>query len=195
MFLGLCSQWLRPLDVVPRAEEPPSLHGSAHLREQLPEIAERMAFVDTLTYLPDDILAKVDRATMASSLEGRVPFLDPEVVRFAWRLPLDWKIRSGTSKWILRRVLARYVPESLTNRPKQGFAVPLDEWLRGPLRGLVEDALSSSSSTLEGLEVAPVRRAWREHVSEIRNNQYLLWSFLMFALWRANLTAEGPVRV
>ena len=144
-----------------------------------------MQLLDTVTYLPDDILAKVDRASMAVGLEARVPLLDHRVVEFAWRLPPAMKVRGGQGKWLLRRVLRRYVPEQLTDRPKTGFAVPLDRWMRGTLREWTEGLLAEDRLRQGGyLEPAPIRKAWAEHLSGRRNHQNRLWAILMFESWR-----------
>lgn len=140
--------------------------------------------VDTLTYLPDDILVKVDRAAMAASLETRVPFLDERVIKFAWGLPLWMKIRHGCNKWILRRLLNRYVPAELFERPKQGFGVPIEHWLRGPLRDWVEDLLSPQALAADGLlDMRSIRSMWMKHLSG-RNLQYALWPVLMYQAWK-----------
>ena len=144
---------------------------------------ERMMAQDMLGYLPNDILAKVDRAAMAVSLETRVPLLDPELVEFAWRLPLDLKIRNGKSKWLLRQVLYRHVPADLIDRPKMGFGVPIDSWLRGPLRDWAEALLDERRLRDEGyFEPRAIRLAWDAHLKG-QNNQHKLWTLLMFESW------------
>ena len=148
---------------------------------------ERMMFLDAVTYLSDDILVKVDRAAMASSLETRVPLLDHRVVEFAWRLPLAMKIRRGRGKWLPRRVLAEYVPDELIERPKMGFGIPLAAWLRGPLREWAESLLAEERLEREGFfHPAPIRKKWREHLSERHDRAAQLWSVLMFQAWLEN---------
>ena len=147
--------------------------------------ASAMMLADALAYLPGDILTKVDRAAMAASLETRVPFLDNDVVALAWRLPPHMKLRDGISKWVLREVLARYVPPALTDRAKAGFAVPMDSWLRGALRNWAGDMLSAQRLRRAGmLDHALVARLWNEHQSLRRNHQHVLWAILMFEAWR-----------
>lgn len=145
---------------------------------------EQMQLFDTATYLPDDILQKVDRASMAVSLEVRPPLLDHRVVAFASRLPRRMRIRGGETKWLLRRVLDRYVPRELVSRPKMGFAIPLASWLRGPLRPWAEDLLDPSRLGGGLLDVAGVRKLWAEHVGGRRNWAYALWAILMYEAWR-----------
>ena len=139
-----------------------------------------MMAVDTLSYLPDDILVKVDRAAMAASLEARVPFLDPRVIDFAWHLPLSQKVRHGQGKWLLRQLLYRHVPRELVERPKQGFGVPIEHWLRGPLRDWAEDLLSPASLAADGCLTLPQFVQCGSAISG-RNVQYALWNVLMYS--------------
>jgi asparagine synthase (glutamine-hydrolysing) len=181
MYLRLTSHWRDPSSLVLGSNEPRS--DPDRLVDSM-SATEWMMYRDLVTYLPDDILAKVDRASMGVSLEARLPLLDHRVVEFAWRLPLSTKLRDGRTKWILREVLQRYVPRSLVDRPKMGFGVPIHSWLRGPLRPWAEELLSEERLRHEGfLEPAAVRRVWDEHLSGKANRQYLLWDVLMFEAW------------
>jgi asparagine synthase (glutamine-hydrolysing) len=190
LYWRLNSYWDRPEQVVIDGREPPAFHMAKENTQLLPEFAQRMMYLDFNTYLPDDILVKLDRASMATSLEGRVPFLDDHrVIEFAWRLPLRAKIRSGKGKWILRQVLHRYVPESLVERPKMGFGVPIDSWLRGPLRDWAEALLDENRLRREGrLNPVLIRKRWTEHLQKQKNWQYLLWLVLIYEDWLSHTT-------
>lgn len=183
------SLWQTPEQLVPGVREPAGATADGSIRREIPDLLDRMQFYDTEGYLPDDILAKVDRASMAVSLEVRVPLLDHRVVEFAWELPAAMRIRRGRSKWLLRQVLAKYVPPALTERPKAGFEVPLGKWLRGELRHWAEPLLAEDRLRGGGyFAPAPVRSAW----SALRNDtgqQHTrlpgqVWSVLMFEAWR-----------
>jgi asparagine synthase (glutamine-hydrolysing) len=148
------------------------------------DLASAMMAADAAGYLPDDILAKMDRAAMRVSLESRMPLVDRRIVEFAHALPVDMKIRNNRGKWILRSVLRRYVPESLTERPKMGFSLPIGVWLRGPLREWAESLVDAGRLEREGfLNAGLVRKKWDEHVSGIRDWQHHLWDVLMFQAW------------
>jgi asparagine synthase (glutamine-hydrolysing) len=198
LYHYMMSFWKNPVDVVPGARElplpatndgqGPDLRGAA---------SSIMMFLDTIAYLPDDILVKLDRASMSVSLEARVPLLDHRVIEFAWRLPVSLKLRHGEGKWILRRVLDKYVPKHLVNRPKRGFHMPVADWLRGPLREWADALLDESKLRQDGmLDPQPVLRKWREHLTGVSRWDYHLWTVLMLQAWKdSTLTARRAVTV
>lgn len=178
-----------PVGWVKGGFEPAYVLTEAHQQLRGLDEIERMMALDGVSYLPDDILAKVDRASMAVSLESRVPFLDHELIEFAWSLPRALKLRDGVTKWPLRELLYRHVPRALIERPKMGFGVPVSEWLRGPLADWADSLLARERLEREGYwDVARVRKAWEEHRSGTRNWSAKLWSVLMFQSW---LEAQG----
>jgi asparagine synthase (glutamine-hydrolysing) len=185
LYRRLVSQWQVPDEVVRGAPDLPHPADDPDLARAIPDPVQRLQYLDFATYLPDDILAKVDRASMAVGLEARVPLLDHRVVEFALRLPDALKRRDGRGKYLLRQVLYRHVPPNLVDRPKTGFAIPIGAWLRGPLRDWAEELLDPRQLRADGLlDAATVRAAWAEHLSGSRNLQYQLWGVLMFQGWR-----------
>jgi asparagine synthase (glutamine-hydrolysing) len=184
LYRQLVGQWPSPEALVPGATEPVDPIWSGALAEEVPDFVERMQLIDMLTYLPDDILTKVDRASMAVSLEARVPLIDHRVVEHCFHLRSHMRIRNGETKWLLRRVLDRYVPRALVDRPKMGFGVPVHAWLRGPLRDWAEALLAPARLAEEGFDPAPIRERWQQHVSGSANWQYQLWCVLMYQSWR-----------
>ena len=166
------------------SSEPRMLLNDTSLWPELRDPVHRMMFLDAVTYLTDDILVKVDRAAMGVSLETRVPILDHRVVEFCWSLPLSMKIRDGKGKWVLREVLYRYVPKEIMDRPKMGFGVPVDSWIRGPLRDWAEGLLDKRRLKEEGyFNPALVHEKWAEHLSGRRDRSYYIWDILMFQAW------------
>lgn len=182
VYNRLVSHWQNPAALVPGGREPLTLHTDSSRWPRTAGIVEHMAAIDAVTYLPDDVLQKVDRATMSVSLEGRIPLLDRDIVEFAAGLPTDYKQRDGVGKWPLRQVLQRYVPAELVERPKSGFGVPIESWIRGPLRDWAADHLFGSASE-DFFDVDPIRRAWDDHQSGRRNTAYELWDVIMFSVW------------
>lgn len=189
LYLSLVSEWQDPAQVVRGANggavvEPPSLLADPLPVAGMADSSLRMMYRDSTTYLPDDILCKVDRAAMAVSLETRVPFLDHRVAELAWRLPLDMKIRNGQGKFALRQVLYQYVPRELIDRPKAGFGIPVGAWLRGALRPWAESLLDENRLQTEGFfHVVPIRKQWAEHLDGRRDHTASLWAVLMFQAW------------
>jgi asparagine synthase (glutamine-hydrolysing) len=189
LYRRLTAVWSNPAAMVLGASEADVTNWGAAASPLVAGLAglsapERMMLADTLGYLPDDVLTKVDRASMAVSLEARVPLLDHRVVEAAWRLPLDLRIRGGVGKWVLRQVLARHLPDHLFDRPKRGFAQPVGRWLRGPLRPWAEDLLAPAALAGVGLLApAPVQRLWREHLSGRHDHHAQLWAVLSLQSW------------
>ena len=184
MYRVLISHWNQPEKVVIGSKEMTDYYMKGTAWEKLESVFHKMMYFDVTNYLPDNNLTKMDRASMGVSLEARVPLLDHRIVSFAWRLPLHMKIRNGKGKWILRKLLNRYVPEQLVERPKMGFGVPIDFWLRGPLREWAEELLNESRIRKENyFNPEPIRTMWEEHLSGERNWQYYLWDILMFQMW------------
>ncbi|WP_292396857.1 asparagine synthase C-terminal domain-containing protein, partial [Mesorhizobium sp.] len=162
--------------------QPPS---SNHVEHRLDGLLSRLLYDDMAGYLPGDVLVKLDRASMANSLEGRCPLLDHRVVEFAWRLPTNTKVRNGRGKWILRQLLRRYIPQRLIDRPKQGFDVPIAVWLRGPLRIWASDVLADMRLSGDGIfDFAKVEACWRDHMDGRQDHSRDLWAALMFQAWR-----------
>ena len=191
IYLHQTSMWKSPGDVVSGGADLIDRSGVWERLDRVDSLHRMMAF-DTLTYLPDDILCKLDRASMHVSLETRVPFLDHRVVEFAWRLPAHTKVREHQGKWVLRQLLDKYVPRELIDRPKRGFSIPVGEWMRGPLRPWAEDLLDEARMKREGyLNARAVRQRWAEHLSGVRNWQHALWSVLMFQSWLAKSCATS----
>ena len=181
MYQHLTSHWSNPDSVVIDGREPLTLPAGESSWPDLPTISSRMMCLDQMTYLPDDILVKLDRATMAVSLEARVPLLDHRVAEFTAHLPEPMRRRGASDRWLLRRVLYRHVPQPLVDRPKTGFDVPIADWLRGALRPWAEELLDPHRMRQEGfLTPGPIRELWTEHLSGRRDHQYLLWDVLMF---------------
>ena len=184
LYYILISHWQNPTEVVNNSIETNTFF--SELKLELPNFNnyQKMMLLDLLTYLPNSILVKIDRASMASSLETRLPFLDHKLIEHTWKIPNSLKLRNGKGKWILRQILNKYVPKHLTDRPKKGFGIPIDVWLRGPLKDWAEDLLSEKKLSSEGyFESKIIINKWKEHLSFKNNWQYDLWNVLMFQAW------------
>lgn len=191
IYRRLVSQHARPRELVPAADEVLGDAWSEDLATLVPDAVDRMRYLDMKTYLPEDILAKVDRASMAVALEVRIPFLDHRLVEWVWRLPAYLNARAARPKHLLRRVLSRYVPDRLVDRPKMGFGVPLAEWMRGALRDWAEDLVSQRSLQAGGvLDAMPIRAMWEQLVAGDDRHQYSLWNVVMFQAWQRRWGAE-----
>jgi asparagine synthase (glutamine-hydrolysing) len=188
IYLRLVSLWQNPSEIVLNSRELPTLALNAGSRPTFSDSASTQQFLDQRTYLPDDILTKVDRASMAVGLESRVPFLDPRVIALSWRLTSEQKFRNGKGKWLLRQVLSEFVPLELFDRPKTGFGVPIGSWLRGPLVDWAENLLSEKRLKSEGyFDVKAVRSVWENHRSGKKDGHYPLWAVLMFQAWKGSV--------
>lgn len=183
LYQHMVSHWKNPEQIVLGGQKPPSLFTIKNL-STFQGTFEYMMYWDMMTYLPDDILVKVDRASMAASLEARVPLLDHRITEFSWKVPISLKYKKGKGKWLLRQVLYRYLPPKLVDRTKMGFGIPIEYWLRGPLREWAEALLDEKRLREEGFfEPSPIRKMWQEHLSGQRRWHYYLWDVLMFQAW------------
>jgi asparagine synthase (glutamine-hydrolysing) len=191
-YQALVGQWPEAESLVEGVQKQDQVLQGFVAPDRFADEVSRMQYLDTTTYLPDDILTKVDRASMAVALEVRVPLLDHRVVELAWRLPRRLKLRGGSGKWLLRQIAYKYVPKTLLERPKMGFAVPLDRWLRGPLKQWAGDLLSSSNGASPIIR-GPIEAKWREHQAGTRNHQHLLWNVLMFEAWNASQNHSSSI--
>jgi asparagine synthase (glutamine-hydrolysing) len=186
MYCSLLSAWQRPPNAGHHNRTIDDLNESVLDAAEPAELLDRMMLADQMTYLPDDLLAKLDRASMAVSLEVRAPLLDHRVVEFSWRLPPGLKLRDGVGKWILRQVLYRRVPRAIVERPKMGFSVPIDRWLRGPLRNWADSFLNLTELRRAGLpDPTEILRSWRELQAGRAANGTRVWAVIMFQAWQA----------
>ena len=190
MYRSLVSHWHEPAKLVLDSTEPPTVLTDGAVQNTFGDAVDRMCLSDQLSYLPDDILVKVDRAAMGVSLETRVPFLDHRIVEFSWRLARHHKLRGDSAKWVLRELLYKHVPRALIERPKQGFAIPLASWLRGPLRDWAQDLLDPAQLRAQGFfDEAKVSALWADHQRGSKNGQYPLWDVLTFQVWKRSAQA------
>lgn len=196
MYLKIISYWKPPASVVIGDCEPFTKLTDRSQWINCLDAVEKMMAVDMMMYLPDDILVKVDRASMAASLEARVPLLDQRIIEFAWRLPVSMKVHEGQGKWILRQLLKRYVPPAFFDRPKMGFSVPIDSWLRGPLIDWAETLLDERRLREQGIfNPEPIMQKWREHLLGTSNWSEQIWLVLMFQAWLDQVHTDVPCSV
>jgi asparagine synthase (glutamine-hydrolysing) len=199
LYRQLQSSWPRPEDLVLNAREPRGLHWDSTISREVPQLMDQLRLVDFLTYLPDHVLTKVDRATMSTGLEARVPLLDHRVIAFAWSVPSAMHAQNGEGKSLLREILARYVPRKLFERPKRGFMPPLANWLRGPLREWADDLLDERTIRDQGiLNPELVRARWHDHCRPAdRKEEWCspLWNVLTLQAWLASQKDSGPKTV
>ena len=180
-YFNLISHWNNPADIVKGSFEPKSIINT-DLKDY--DNVHQMMYFDSMFYLPDDIMVKVDRATMGVSLESRAPFLDHRLIEFVWQLPLQMKVRGGKGKWLLRQLLYKYVPKELVERPKMGFGIPIDRWVRGELKDWAESLIDEQRLINEGFfNPSQIRNKWKEHLEGNRNWSHHLWDVLMFQSW------------
>jgi asparagine synthase (glutamine-hydrolysing) len=193
MYTSLLSAWQRPESFITSARTNGN-HASALHNDESFTLLERMMLADQSAYLPDDLLAKVDRASMAVSLEARVPLLDHRVVELSWRLPRKFKIRGGRGKWILRQILYKHVPAVLVDREKMGFSVPLARWLSGPLKDWAGDLLLSGDDN-PFLRRAVIRKQWDRFLAGHGSNAPGVWALVMFQAWQDRWAPQGSPAV
>jgi asparagine synthase (glutamine-hydrolysing) len=185
MYRSLLSAWQNPDTLVDAPREEDDENEQILDRQDPTDLLDRMMLADQTVYLPDDLLAKIDRASMALSLEVRAPLLDHRIVEFSWRVPHRLKLRGTTGKWILRQLLYRRVPRQIVDRPKMGFSVPIDRWLRGPLRTWAGGLLAEDRIRRSGLlDPGPIVGAWRDLQEGRRQTGAALWAVIMFQAWR-----------
>ncbi len=192
LYYSRLSHFDQPADLLPGSQELKSILNDPRVPGEFQGVTERLMFLDSMHYLPGDILSKVDRASMAVGLEARVPLLDHRVFEYAWKLPLAQRVGGGVGKLVLRRLLERHLPSNLVNRPKMGFGIPLGDWLRGPLRPWAEELLLRESVEDRGLlNSGLVREMWNQHLSGERNRQFILWDVLVFQSWMRHWEDSG----